>query len=749
MTVIRTKTILRLTFLWSWFLLWTWNDLSAQKDSFLLQEIMVEPHGDPLAHRIIKEVLAHKKENSPFQQDFTFKVYEKLWMTSDILKDSLIEDLLSKETHLLSPQEKDRLNNYHFFNGQHLFFNESVTEFRYKYPNRKNATIIASKTSGFKDPVFSVLWFKSQSFSIYEHDFLDFLYAKYVNPISGRTFSRYRFWLIDTTLSHNDTLFKIGFEPLPNYKNKGLKGELEVTSNGYGVATFKAESTDTGIFHFWVQHVYQKEANGAWFPKSLNTVVRLAPNIMGLSSTPIMVYAQTSIQETNLEPKLSMFNFSSYEIDEKIQAGSLNHTVLNTYRSDSLNVKELKTYLVLDSLAKRFKPERWVSFLSYLNRGYFAAGPINIDPLRLVNFNNHEGWRLGFGLTTNGKMLKWFNIGGYFAYGFKDQTWKYGGNLCFKVWKKHETEIRFGVKYDVYESGQLQFFDHKHTIFNREFYRGLLLSRFDINYLFSAEVESYAAKNLRVLGGFYYRNVHTGFNYAFAPVTEEIGVFQYKNAEMLLGLRLAFAEPTLRIGEFLFYECSRYPIITLQYRHGFQGVFGSNFDYNKVELKIFHQLQHKYGGKTQWCLKAGFTDRALPYSLSYIPEGAYYFIELYKDNIYTTMRVNEFLGDRFVDFFFRHNFGKMNKNKWSAPEIILCHNMGISALRHPQSHLGVDFKTMEKGYFESGIQIKNIFKLYFLGFGVGTFYRYGNYALPRQIDNFSFQIYVNFTFTTF
>ena len=320
MKIIRSKTIFR--FIVLWFLLWTWNDLSAQKDSFQLKEVTIEPHGDPVAHRIIKEVLARKKENSPFQQDFTFMVYEKLWMTSDILKDSLIKELLTKESHLLSPKEKDKLNTFHFFSGQHLFFNESVTEFRYKYPNRKNATVIASKTSGFKDPVFSVLWFKSQSFSIYEDDFLDFFYAKYVNPVSCGTFSRYRFWLIDTTLSHHDTLFKIGFEPLPTYKNKGLKGELEVTSAGYGITTFKAESTDTGIFHFWVQHVYEKEANGAWFPKHLNTVVKIAPNIMGLSSTPIMAYAQTSIQEINLEPKLSLLDFSSYEIEENIQKRS-------------------------------------------------------------------------------------------------------------------------------------------------------------------------------------------------------------------------------------------------------------------------------------------------------------------------------------------------------------------------------------------------------------------------------------------
>ena len=32
---------------------------------------------------------------------------------------------------------------------------------------------------------------------------------------------------------------------------------------------------------------------------------------------------------------------------------------------------------------------------------------------KVLNFNNYEGFRLGLGIETNHRMLKWMNLGGY------------------------------------------------------------------------------------------------------------------------------------------------------------------------------------------------------------------------------------------------------------------------------------------------------------------------------------------------
>jgi hypothetical protein len=43
---------------------------------------------------------------------------------------------------------------------------------------------------------------------------------------------------------------------------------------------------------------------------------------------------------------------------------------------------------------------------------------------------------------------------------------------------------------------------------------------------------------------------------------------------------------------------------------------------------------------------------------------------------------------------------------------------------------------MEKGFFESGLEIQNIFK----GFGISSYYRHGPYQLPRWEDNLAIKI---------
>jgi hypothetical protein len=51
---------------------------------------------------------------------------------------------------------------------------------------------------------------------------------------------------------------------------------------------------------------------------------------------------------------------------------------------------------------------------------------------------------------------------------------------------------------------------------------------------------------------------------------------------------------------------------------------------------------------------------------------------------------------------------------------------------------------MEKGFWESGLELTNLLKLtsgiQIQGWGVGVFYRYGPYALPDSRDNLRFTL---------
>ena len=117
------------------------------------------------------------------------------------------------------------------------------------------------------------------------------------------------------------------------------------------------------------------------------------------------------------------------------------------------------------------------------------------------------------------------------------------------------------------------------------------------------------------------------------------------------------------------------------------------------------------------------------------------------ENAFETMLPYEFFSDKYINIHFRHSFGSLLlKVKKFEPEFIVTSSVGFGSLAHPDLHGGVAFKTMENGYYESGLIINNILKFNFSSFGVGAYYRYGPYQLPEVSDNFSVKLSVGFVF---
>jgi hypothetical protein len=57
-------------------------------------------------------------------------------------------------------------------------------------------------------------------------------------------------------------------------------------------------------------------------------------------------------------------------------------------------------------------------------------------------------------------------------------------------------------------------------------------------------------------------------------------------------------------------------------------------------------------------------------------------------------------------------------------------------LKNPEHHFGIEYKTLNEGFFESGIELNQIYK----GFGLTGFYRYGPNQLPRFEDNIAIKL---------
>jgi hypothetical protein len=82
-----------------------------------------------------------------------------------------------------------------------------------------------------------------------------------------------------------------------------------------------------------------------------------------------------------------------------------------------------------------------------------------------------------------------------------------------------------------------------------------------------------------------------------------------------------------------------------------------------------------------------------------------------------------------------------------SPEFVVTTNLGLGSLKHPEYHKGVFFKEMDQGYFESGLLMNSLLGMAgVVEFGLGAFYRYGYYHLPKISDNFAYKVSISFPF---
>ena len=154
------------------------------------------------ANAIITKVIQKRNDNNPQKKlnYFQFKSYNKLLVTAN--PDSIVGKI---DTLFVNQVTKDKVSkidstDYKFkkiIDKQHLFLTEKVSQFQFQKPVLKE-TILGTKMAGFKEPIYELLGFGLQSFSVY-NDKYELFETKYKSPISNNALKEYRYKILDTT----------------------------------------------------------------------------------------------------------------------------------------------------------------------------------------------------------------------------------------------------------------------------------------------------------------------------------------------------------------------------------------------------------------------------------------------------------------------------------------------------------------------------------------------------------------------
>ncbi len=694
--------------------------------------------GENPALGILREVHKHMNSHNPSKySSYRCKIYTKSFFSSDIVNDSLTRAGLLDTLHRVSEQD---LKLYAMLSKQHLFIMESVKERNYKQKDKVYEKILASKISGFKDPIFHVLTSEMQSFSCYDASF-DVLTTPFENPLCDEHFKHYVFSLKETQYVNGDTLYVIDFKPIDNKQFRGVQGTVHINAADRAVQYIMLSPMYDGNMVNIILEQYYHKADSVWFP--LQSKAKIVFNTAMVSVYPLVGYINTEYSdvEIGLPLKNSLFVGGELYVDTQNKRERNTESLLTQYRADSVSEKDLNTYMMWDTLSSELKLDKYLYVVESLTSGRLPVWCFDIEIPRIVSLNKHEACRVGIGLRTNDRLLKWMSIGGFFGYGFRDEEAKGGGDIDFKINRKWNSSIYVGVAYDLQEAGtgyESQFVHHFSYAL-----RGLNKipsTYYDNTLKYEIGASSLITNQVQLTIGASYQQNKACYRYNFSPVSSNADRYAYNMANIYVRMRISFVRRVYESDLFTLTERNNYPIVELAYQHGFKHVFGSGFAYNQYAVKVQQDINIPYIGTFSYMVRGGYIDRPLPLSALYAVHGNYMAFGLYDKTEFSTMKANEFLSDKFVSLHLSHMFNRLIQTRYCLLQPELLFNMAFGGLQHPEYHEYMEFKTMEKGYYELGAMVHKLLCVGFVGVGVGVYWRLGHYSLPRVSDNFSIRM---------
>ena len=496
---------------------------------------------------------------------------------------------------------------------------------------------------------------------------------------------------------------------------------------------------------------------GKWFPKQLNT--HIIQRTLNSDSVLFNWDSRSYLTNTSIGDLFPLSIFSDVEQAFNPEAGKIKEDEWKRIRLDSLTIREKATYKTYEDLPLKTlnKFNRLNNIVTTISLNAVPWGKVDIPFKYFINgINKYEGFRIGGGLQTNPLFNKYFSLGAFAGYGVKDKAWKYGGNIILNLKERTATNITLTYEQNLSEPANVDYFlNKKSPLFNQSF-RKFLAARMDSIELYKIDLTTKIIPSLQT--NFWLQNEKrnpAGYNYLFENKKGE-DISQFRNTEIGLGFRYAKGEKYIKIGRAKILNKPATAQFLLQISKGLEGISKGNFQYTKIALQLNRLINSKIFGQTNIQIEGGKIWGNLPYSYLFNTNASATErkTNIFIPNTFQTVRLYEFVSSQTASLFLQNDFASLlfkSKNILFRPNFLFVQSIGYGKLKNASSHKLINLKSPNKGLYESGIMIKNIYKKkinnsFYLGFGGGFFYRYGYYHLDKPLDNWAFKFGLNFSF---
>ena len=644
---------------------------------------------------------------------------------------------------------------------KYIWLMENVVKINGKNGSEK-AEVIASHIAGLKQPFYELIALQISGQNVYD-DHYKLLFKSYIGPFSQASFKTYKYEIDDTVSLQNRPVIVISYK---NTIKPLISGKIFLDRKSLAIARFTLNTYKEFQFNAVYDFKYFPSYD-VWFPQKATMLIKKAEKKNGLNIGGQVIVEDRkrdsivingkgdTIRYTRKKTPLD-FMYARYlqrifdirlgeNYPEKIKynmeisplATKRSREFWEKMRGEVYRPKELRTYQFVDSAAQKDRVEVNLHKYKRLLEGYYPlTGKVDLNIINLLDYNCYEGFRLQLGGRTNENFSDKWQISAYGAYGFEDKAFKYSGSLRYKVWHKTQTFLQVSYTDDLNKSAGFKFYKTE-NILDKEL-------RFSYDKFYRHQTANFSLSHLIT------QHIKLDFGLSKTYITTAFPIPFHRGRLEFQEKDQAFYEIGLELTPFSKYflapEGRRllkdgYPKLFVHFEQSIPQWQSNPANYYRIDVQTYlkktyiNQNYTELYARLGWAPQDAGTDHLFaPVSNDYPGSNPLKRFNIPSKFAFETMKDLEFIDNFLVTGHLQHTFTGIKIKKDKDIDIRITGRAAFGLSYDTNKYNGI--KSLDKVYYETGIEFKRLYSL----MGLGFYYRLGAYAYPDFLDNLSIRL---------
>ena len=691
----------------------------------------------------------HDPDNAP---DWHSRVYTKIEFDVTRLEDLLNLGILDRNLGFVKEYaDSSELAGQSFIPA---IFSENLADvYHGSKPSFNREIMVANRISGFKDDNFLRQFtgtyllkanFCKGSIGVFN--------LSIPNPAAASSHMFYNYYLVDSLQVEGRKTYLLRFHPKKLVTSPTLDGEFLVDAQDFGIRRIRASLSSSSNVN-WIRRIVMDIENrrlpdGRWFygEEHLFLDLSITPNenskLMSLLCNRSTYYGEPVIGP--LENRSQLYEENAVVMRDAIRGDD---EFWASVRPVPLTEREQGIYQMVDEVQSSSFYKWTYGILDSIISGYIEIPSWNFEFgrwARTFSKSDLEGFRVQLGGRTLYTFSEKVRLGGYVAYGFKDQKVKWQGQAEVMLGRERTRKLTLTYKRDFEQLGSGNGVFSVPNMFSSVLSpaygnRQTLVHKADVLYQheFSPEVNAEIQwTSLRMWSN---QNVPIYTIDGSRDLLENLAVNQ-----LHLGLRLSLDERVTRNYFKKTYLYTRFPILILSVTGGIKGITPGDIGFVRSEAVVKWKSPTMALGYGNFYLNGGSIWGTVPHTLLKLHEGnTTYFMD---KGAFSCMNAYEFASDLWLQGYYEHNFnglflGKIPLiKKLDLREVATVRFAWGSLSEQNRANTLQETSPLTQPYVEAGVGLSNILRI----LRVDCFWRLTHREDPKR--NFSVNLGIDIDF---